>query len=303
MGLAGFGGLCAETVDEALHPGGLSAQLLVDGLLLRQTSRAQRLETAEVPGVGIDASALDVQHAADDGIEEVAIVRDQQQHAAIVLQPTLQPQHGVEIEVVGRFIEQQELRRAHQGACEVGAHSQPAGELGDRPIDRRSLEAEPIEQRCRATARRVTPEVIVLAEPAGLRETIAGVLRCGQLSLAAAQCGITVDHVFDHRLLRVRQFLRDHGDGQSRRALEVPLVRRDRALQQGEQRGFAAAVTADHTDLLALQQAERGVFDEGFGAASQADIAQVDHRRILGVLRACGTLFQQVVVHPVCFLP
>jgi hypothetical protein len=52
-----------------------------------------------------------------------------------------------------------------------------------------------------------------------------------------------------------------------------------------------------------LQQAERGVFDQGFGAASQADIAQVDHRRILGVLRVRGTLFQQVVAHPVCCVP
>jgi hypothetical protein len=39
------------------------------------------------------------------------------------------------------------------------------------------------------------------------------------------------------------------------------------------------------------------------GAASQADIAQVDHGRILGVLRVRGTLFQQVVAHPVCCVP
>jgi hypothetical protein len=45
------------------------------------------------------------------------------------------------------------------------------------------------------------------------------------------------------------------------------------------------------------------VFDEGFGTASQADIAQVDHGRILGFLRGGGTLFRQVVVHPVCCVP
>ena len=134
-------------------------------------------------------------------------------------------------------------------------------------------------------------------------EAIAGFLRCDQLALAAAQRRITVDHVFHHRLLRVRQLLRHHGDRQSRRTLEVPLVRRDRSLQQGEQCGFAAAVAADHADLLALQQAERGVFDEGFGTASQADVAQVDHGPILGVPWVRGSLFQQVVVHPVCCIP
>lgn len=40
-------------------------------------------------------------------VKKVAIVGDQNQGARIALQPFFQPDNGIQIEVVGRFVEQQ----------------------------------------------------------------------------------------------------------------------------------------------------------------------------------------------------
>ena len=272
-------GLGAEAFDEALHMRGLPPQLLVRGLLLREPRHALRLEAAEVARIGIDAAVVDMQHAPDHRVEEITVVRDYEQRAGVGLQPALEPQYGVEVEVVGRFVEQQQVRRAHQRAGEVGAHAQAARELRDRPVDVGRSEAESVEQpRCTA-ARGVRAAVLELCVQAGLCDAVARRLSRRERALRRPQRGVAVDHMLHHRPLRMRQFLRHGGDGETGRALESAAIGRELALQQGEQRRLAAAVAADHADLLAAQQAERRAFDQGVRSAPQADIAQVDHGR------------------------
>ena len=53
---------------------------------------------------------------------------DQNQGAGIALQPFFQPDHRIEIQVVGRFIEQQQIRAANQCLCQVQAHPPAPGE-------------------------------------------------------------------------------------------------------------------------------------------------------------------------------
>ncbi|MNR53789.1 hypothetical protein D3C85_1738610 [compost metagenome] len=50
----------------------------------------------------------------DHRIEEIAVVGDQQQRARVTLEPVFQPEDRIEIEVVGRLVEQQQFGRAHQ---------------------------------------------------------------------------------------------------------------------------------------------------------------------------------------------
>ena len=257
----------------------LAPELLVGRLLLREPGHALRLEAAEVARIGIDAAVVDMQHAPDHGIEEIAVVRDDEQGAGVGLQPALQPEHGVEIEVVGGLVEQQQLRRAHQRSGEIGAHAQSARELRDGAVDVGRREAETVEQPRSAAAGGIRAAMSEFGVQSGLRDAVTGRFRRCQCALGRTQRGIAVDHMLDDRLLRVRQLLRHRGDGEGRRALELAAVGRELALQQGEQRRFAAAVPADHADLLAAQQAERRALYERFRAASQADIAQVDHGR------------------------
>jgi hypothetical protein len=63
----------------------------------------------------------------DHRVEEVAVVGDQHQGAAVVAEPLLEPDHRVEVEVVGGLVEQQQVGAAHQRLGQVEAHP-PAAE-------------------------------------------------------------------------------------------------------------------------------------------------------------------------------
>ena len=77
----------------------------------------------------------------------------------------------------------------------------------------------------------------------------------------------------------MRQILRHGGNGEIARQLEFAAIGRERALQEREQGRFAATVPTDDTDLFAAQDAEGRGIDEGFRAAPQPNIAQVNHAR------------------------
>ena len=85
-------------------------------------------------------------------------MRDQEQRARVAAQPVLEPQHGVEVEVVRRLVEQQQVRAAHQRLREVEAHAPAAGEARHRLRLLRLREAEAGEQRRRARARAVAAD-------------------------------------------------------------------------------------------------------------------------------------------------
>ena len=62
----------------------------------------------------------------DDRIEKFAIVRYQQQRALIATQPRFEPHDGVQIQMVRRFVEQQQIGTAHQRLRQIQAHAPAA---------------------------------------------------------------------------------------------------------------------------------------------------------------------------------
>ena len=73
-------------------------------------------------------------HPIGDGIDEVAIVRDEQEGPAPGLELGLEPQHRVDIEVVGRFVEHQYVGLLEQQPGQRRSHLPPAGHLRQRAI-------------------------------------------------------------------------------------------------------------------------------------------------------------------------
>ena len=124
--------LRAEALDEGLHVRDLALLLLVQRALLRELRGARLLERAVVAAIDRRLLVLDVDDAVDDAVEELAIVRDQQQRAGIVAQPALEPDDRVEVEVVGGLVEQQQVRRTHQRLRDVEPHAPAAGEIAHR---------------------------------------------------------------------------------------------------------------------------------------------------------------------------
>ena len=280
--LARLGGLGAEAADVVFHVRDVALLLVEHRLLLQQALAALALEVGIAAGVEVELLLLDVGDVGDAGVEELAVVRDQEQRAAIVAQPGLEPDHRVEVEVVGGLVEQQQVRAAHQRLRQVQAHAPATGEVRHRALDVRLQEAEAVEQRRRARARRVAADLVqARMEFSDVRAIVRRFGR-GQLGLDAAQLGVAVEHVVDRRLRQAGRLLGDVGDHPARRHVEVALVGMELVAQHGEQAGLAAAVGAGEADLPARMDLQRGGLDEDLGAAREAQIAKTDHERIHG---------------------
>jgi predicted DNA-binding protein (UPF0251 family) len=53
--------------------------------------------------------SIDLQHPAGDVVEEVAVVADHDERLRLVDQESLEPEDGVDVEVIGRLVEQQDV--------------------------------------------------------------------------------------------------------------------------------------------------------------------------------------------------
>jgi hypothetical protein len=74
-------------------------------LLLGQTFGTGALESAVTTAIQGDLALIDVGYVIDHGIEEVPVVGNQQQGAGVAFKPLFEPDDGIEVQVVGRFVE------------------------------------------------------------------------------------------------------------------------------------------------------------------------------------------------------
>ncbi len=119
--------LLAAVGDTGVDPGSVLGDKLLEpvdlpllGLVLTGVQRlggallGQRL--VEVAAIGVDLLAVDVGDGGGDAIDEGAVVGDHQEGAGEAIQIARQPVDVGCVQVVGRLVEQQYLRRAQQQA-------------------------------------------------------------------------------------------------------------------------------------------------------------------------------------------
>jgi len=92
---------------------------------------------------------VDISGVRADGIQEMAIVRDDDQHAFVLVQIFLQPMNRIEVEVVGRLVEQQRGRRTEERLRQEHANFLSALKLAHFAFVKIALDAEAVEQRAR----------------------------------------------------------------------------------------------------------------------------------------------------------
>ena len=129
LNLFGLGRLVAELLDEGLHVGDFLVLSLLHGDELRATLGPLAQESVVVAGEDVELAVGDVGHVVDDGVHESAIVADHEHGAAVALEKVLQPAHTLQVEVVGRLVEQQQVRLAQQQLGQRDAHLPAAREL------------------------------------------------------------------------------------------------------------------------------------------------------------------------------
>ena len=120
--LVGLGRLVAEFIDKLLglldHP----LLVLVGGRLLGQALGAQRQILAVGHFIVMDVPQHDLHGARGHIVQELPVVADQQDGGAAPLQVILQPLDGLDVQVVGRLVEQHQVRAAEQDLGQLDAH-------------------------------------------------------------------------------------------------------------------------------------------------------------------------------------
>ena len=302
-----LGCLGAEALDEAVHVCDLALLLFVGRLLVGELFGAHPFERAVVPAVQRGAVLFDMQDLGADTVEKIAIVRDQQQGAAILLEPGFEPDHRVEIQVVGRFVQKQQVRAAHQCPCQVEAHAPAAGEIRERACLVLRAEAKTAHQAGGATVRLVAADVVELGVQVRNVLAVAILLGSGQFALQLPQAGVTVEHVLDCRLRGRRHLLRDVRDDPAGRSTDGSFVGGQAAEDQREQARLPGTVGTGQAGLLTGVYLKRGALEQQAWPAAQGDVVELQHdldsvfgkRAIIAVRRACGAHFRSLISDPV----
>ena len=175
--------------------------------------------------------------------------------AAVRSQPVLQPRRSAGVQVVGGFVQEQDVRRIGQDTGQRHTFLFTAGERAQEPVSVQAAQAQPVQRRLHPGFRRVAFAQLVFGlQPAvGLQLFVLGV---GQACLQPVQLGLERPQ---RRQGRVDGGT--HGEG-FRQAVGLGKVAHPAVAARGafvgsleagqdpEQRGFAGAVLTDDCHVL-----------------------------------------------------
>ena len=135
LGLGGLGVLGAEAVDELHQAADFALLVFVGGQLLLLVGLALFEILVVVAAVADQPALADLDDAADKLVQELAVVRDDENRAGVALQILLEPEQRLEVEMVGRLVEQQQVRLLRQQPGQVRPHHPAAAHLARGPVE------------------------------------------------------------------------------------------------------------------------------------------------------------------------
>ena len=298
LGLRGLGGHLVVTLQtgaalrltrlrRAADPLELACQAflqLLIALLLARHTRGLGLQVRGVIAlVGVQAAAVDLADPLGHVVQEVAIVRDGQHGAGVLVQELLQPQHGLGVQVVGRLVEKQQVGGLEQQTAQGHATTLAAGEHVHRHVGVGALQrvhglgqlavqvpavgrVDGVLQLAHLLHERVEVGVGLAHERADLVEAGYVGLHVGERHLDVLQDGL----VLVQRRLLLQDAHRVAG-GQARVAVADLLD----AGHDLEQRGLAHAVRAHNADLRAGIERQGDIVEDDLVAVRLARLVHL----------------------------
>jgi hypothetical protein len=200
--------------------------------------------------------AIDFDDAGGDTLEECTVVRHEQQRAAILGQERFEPENRVEVEMIGRFVEQKHVGVGHERTREQDAAAPSARQRVDDGICRQ-IEARQHELDALFDSPAVALFEIVLkaAELVQQRRRAfvceldrRSVITRDQVAQLAEAVG---DHIEDRTSRGEWNVLFERRDAQTRRRPHQAGVRRLLTAHDPKQRGFPRAVASDDRNPFA----------------------------------------------------
>lgn len=255
LGLGGAGVLEGHVVDtddglglglDTLKETGLGElELELGGTqLVVGASRGDTLdELAQVTTVTLELEALVVDDVLDDVVQELAVVGDDDGSAGGGAQVVLQPGDVLDVQVVGRLIEQQDIGGLEDGTGQSQLHLPTTGEGGDGTLELLTQETELFE---------LGLNVRLAGLDTDLAELLDGPANDGLLSVGSIQVVLDVDGL-DLILL-----------GETLKLLVVD------GTHEG---GLTGTVGAEQTVTLTTLEAEAGLVQQNLGTVGQGESA------------------------------
>ena len=244
-----------------------------------------RLILAEIARKTHQLAAIQFDDAGADAIQETTIMGDKQQGHARFDQQRFQPLNGGDIEVIGRLIEQQHVRRHRQRLRQGQAFFLPAGQTPDQRLRIQRKTGNHL-FRLRLVGPGATRFQLVLQSIhprqqglgiAPFRELLRHCVILRQQRRSFPHPG---NHRLEDRCLRIKwRLLRHIGKTQARLQPDLAIIQpppptaRRNGRQQG---GFAGAVAPDQGNPLTGIQLQLGMIEQGNMAIGQAGSSQFE---------------------------
>ncbi len=237
-----------EPGDEVVELRDLLLPLLVVRLHARPNLRLGDDHVVVAAGIRDDRLVVDVGDVGADGVEEVPVVRDDDQCPVIAHQKLAHPVNGFEVEMVGRLVEQERLGMSEERLRQQHAHLLAALQLAHRPLVKLVGDVEPLQQNRRIALRGVA--VLVADDALELAEAHAVLvghrgLRIKHFALLERLPQAAVAHddrVDDAEAIEGEMILAQHAE--LGRSDHRALLRRQLAREQLHERGLAGAIRA-----------------------------------------------------------
>ena len=280
---------CMRAISLAWRTAILRLALLVGGAR-RDVLRVGALVLDEVADAGL-VGPVEVEDTGDRLVEQVEVVADDEQGAAVGPQEAHQPLLGVDVEVVGRLVEAQHVAAGEQDAGQLDAPPLAAGQHADRVVDAVGADAEAGGQRPRLAVGGVAAvgaEQLLGAGVAGDVALVGALLHGDAQLLDALDLGVDaaprqdvgdggapVEHAGDARVLRQV--------AEGALADDPPGGRLGLAAEHAEQARLAGAVAADEADLVAGHHGEVGRLDDEPAADLDRESLRLEHRARLRI--------------------
>ena len=260
-----------EALDESLHAGDL--RLSPRNVAPKRQLASRLLRAPRVPGPREEPgpAALELEHRRPHRLEEPAVVGDQDDRSVHLAQIALEPLERLDVEVVGRLVEEQEVGLRGERPSERGPGELAAGEAREVALELGVAEAEAPDRR---------PGLVPPAVAARMLEPSLGrsrrrrasprVASVAIRSSSAPKLALDLQHPVEPRDHVLRQ--RDAaGPGRAlvvERHARAPLERdppgvgRDLARQDPQQGRLARAVAARERHAIAPFELERDVAEQ-----------------------------------------
>ena len=274
MRLPRLGRLGTEAVDERLEMRALGLLALMAGLLLMQLLGTLALEGAVVAVVEGALPLVEMQGVRGNRIQKLAIMRDHHQHTGVAAQPLLQPQHGIQIQVVGGLVQQQQVGGCHQGARQIQAHAPATRKFGNCTRVRVGRKPETVHKLAGARPGIVGVQGLdlLVGRGSGMMITVGLGLfggKHGRRSLLVAH-----EHVIQGRLRQGGRLLGHRGQANIGGQVDAACIAVQFTLDGREEAGLAATVASHHGQLPSGMDGCIKTGKKQSWPASQAQIAK-----------------------------